>query len=150
MAGLKKYGFYIGAVILALLAAWWLVQAQQQEKPIDFSTQIKPILNQHCTTCHGGVKKLGDLSLLFEEEAFQPGKSGHPPIVPGKAHESELYRRIAAEDEFERMPPEGPGLTVEEIATMKKWINQGAKWGKHWAYIPLQKTSPPTQTTTFG
>ena len=106
---------------------------------VSFNEDIKPILNKHCTTCHGGVKKLGDLSLLFEEEAKKAGKSGNPAILPGDAMHSELYKRVSATDEFERMPPEGDGLTNSEISLIRDWIDQGAKWEKHWAYTTIER-----------
>ncbi|HLT51129.1 MAG TPA: c-type cytochrome domain-containing protein, partial [Arenibacter sp.] len=70
-----------GVIVLVFLA-WKLIKPSET---VDFSTQIKPILNKHCITCHGGVKKSGDFSLLFEEEAFAITESGVPAIVPGSA-----------------------------------------------------------------
>ena len=150
MAGLKKIGTLLLVLVAIGLFSYWIFGSIATTDEVDFSTEIKPILNKHCTTCHGGVKKLGDLSLLFEADAFKAGKSGRPAIVKGDASGSELYRRISHSDAFERMPPEGPGLTNEEINTVKKWINQGAEWGKHWAYVPLEKSSPPTLTSSFS
>lgn|SRR5690606_27298908 len=74
---------------------------------VDFSAAIKPIINKHCISCHGGVKKNGGFSLLFEEEAFAETESGKPAIVPGDAEHSELIRRLRAEDpeELQIIPP---------------------------------------------
>jgi hypothetical protein len=63
-------------------------------KKVDYNADVKPILNKHCMGCHGGVKKAGDVSFLFEHEMLEPGKSGKIPVVKGDAHASEMIRRI--------------------------------------------------------
>ena len=117
------------------------------EKEVDFSTEIKPILNKHCISCHGGVKKSGGFSLLFEEEAFAPTESGHPAIVPGSSSSSELIKRLTHSDPELRMPYQRTQLSEEEIELLKEWIDQGAKWGKHWAYEPVQEPKLPINPT---
>ena len=97
------------------------------EKEVDFNTDIKPILNKHCISCHGGVKKNGGFSLLFEEEALAATESGHPAIVPGSASASELIKRLTHADPELRMPYQRAQLSDEEIDILKKWIDQGAK-----------------------
>jgi hypothetical protein len=114
------------------------------EEKVDFSTQIKPILNTHCITCHGGVKKNGGFSLLFEEEAMAATESGHPAIIPGDPNGSELIRRLSESDAELRMPYQKAPLSEEEIELLKTWIRQGAVWGEHWAYIPVAKPELPT------
>jgi hypothetical protein len=109
------------------------------EQEVDYSTQIKPILNTHCISCHGGVKKNGGFSVLFEEEALGITESGHPAIIPGNPNGSELIRRLTSHDPEVRMPYEKPPLSEEEIDLIKNWINQGAKWGNHWAYIKVEQ-----------
>lgn len=113
------------------------------EDEVDFSADIKPIINKHCISCHGGVKKNGGFSLLFEEEAFAKTESGKPAIIPGDAEHSELIRRLTAEDPEERMPYDAPPLSSAEIKLLTRWINQGAKWGEHWAYTPPKKVEVP-------
>jgi hypothetical protein len=120
---------------------------------VDYNTEVKPILNKHCIGCHGGVKKAGNVSFLFEHELFEPGKSGKIPIVKGNAAESEMIRRILSEDPDEKMPKDGVPLTEDEITTLKDWINQGAKWDIHWSYQPLKKPEVPrlrTLKNVFG
>ena len=75
-----RIAFFL-SIALALAIIGFLVFGE--EKQVDFSTQIKPILNKHCITCHGGVKKNGGFSVLFEEEAFAITESGHQAIIPG-------------------------------------------------------------------
>jgi mono/diheme cytochrome c family protein len=116
---------------------------------IDYNTQVKPILNKKCIACHGGVKKNGGFSLLFEEEAKGNTKSGHPAIIPGDADESEFIKRLTHKDPDKRMPKKGSPLTEEEINILKKWVNQGAKWGKHWAYKTVEKPDVPKPFWSF-
>lgn len=114
------------------------------EKEIDYNAEVKPILNKNCMACHGGVKQVGEVSFLFEEEMLNPGKSGKIPVVRGDADASEMIRRILTDDPDERMPKKGPGLTDDEISILKKWINQGAKWGNHWSYERVERPEVPT------
>ena len=113
------------------------------EKEVDYSTQIKPILNKHCISCHGGVKKNGGFSVLFEEEALALTESGHPAIIPGDPENSELIKRLTESDPELRMPYEKAPLSKEEIELLKSWIRQGAKWGKHWAYEAVKEPILP-------
>jgi hypothetical protein len=110
---------------------------------IDYSTQVKPIINKKCIACHGGVKKQGGFSFLFEEEAKAQLKSGKYAIVPGKPNQSEMIRRLALQDPEERMPYHHDALPKEEIKIFTDWIKQGAVWGEHWAYQRIQKPSIP-------
>ena len=113
---------------------------------IDYSTQIKPILNNKCITCHGGVKKNGGFSLLFKDEAFAVTKSGKPAIIPGDASGSEFIKRLKEENPELRMPYEKPQLSKKEIDLLTKWVDQGAKWGEHWAYSLPEKVTVPAIT----
>jgi hypothetical protein len=69
-------------------------------------------------------------------------ESGNCPIVPGKPDDSELLRRVTA-DEAERMPPEEPPLDPKQAETLRRWIVEGATWPDHWAYQPLTAPTPP-------
>jgi len=140
-----KRNYWIGLGTLLLLF-FFLQQVFTAEK-IDFNTQVRPILNKNCLACHGGVKQQGQLSFLFMEEALQPAESGKHPIVPGSASKSELVRRIKSTDPDIKMPPEDNSLSENEIVLLEKWINQGANWEDHWAYIPPDTTLQSPQTT---
>jgi hypothetical protein len=110
---------------------------------IDYNTQVKPIFNKKCITCHGGVKQKAGFSLLFREEALGNTESGKPAIIPGKPEESELIRRITIEDPEERMPYKHEPLSKDEIDILTTWIKQGAAWGEHWAYLPVKEEQIP-------
>jgi len=81
--------------------------------------------------------------MLFEEDAFGKTQSGEPAIVRGNHSKSEIYRRIVHEDSELRMPQDAEPLTQKEIDILADWIDQGAKWEKHWAYIPPKETIEP-------
>ena len=146
MRSYVQSGFFLCALSAMLL----LNLACQQADPIDFSSQVKPILNKHCITCHGGVKKNGGFSLLFQEEAFADTESGKPAIIPGNASGSEFIKRLHEEDPELRMPYEKPKLSDEEIDLLTEWIDQGAQWGEHWAYSLPEKVEVPKLTEEAG
>ena len=120
-----------------------LLQSCQTSDKVDFSTQIKPLLNKKCISCHGGIKKSGGFSLLFEEEAFANTESGRPAIIKGDASGSEMIKRLHEEDPELRMPYEATKLSEEEIELLTRWIDQGAEWGEHWAYSLPEKVEVP-------
>lgn len=139
-----------GLFFLLLAGGLFTFSACQQKSEIDFSTQVKPILNNKCISCHGGVKKQGGLSFLFEEEAFAQLESGKFGIVKGKPQESEMIIRLTAKDVEDRMPYEEPPLTKEEIDILTQWVKEGAKWGEHWAYQSVEKPSLPKNNLNWG
>lgn len=110
---------------------------------VDFNRDIRPIFNKKCIACHGGVKKSGGFSLLFEEEALAVNESGERAIVPGSPGKSELVKRITHHDPEFRMPLEGEPLSKDEINLLTKWIHQGATWKDHWAYIVPKEIEVP-------
>ena len=110
---------------------------------INYNDHIRPILNNKCIACHGGVKKLAGVSFLFEEEALSVSKNGNRIIIPGDAANSELIARVTHHDPNERMPMDEDPLTKEEIDILTRWIDQGAQWKDHWAFIPPEKKLPP-------
>ncbi|QHT68524.1 DUF1553 domain-containing protein [Rhodocytophaga rosea] len=126
-----------------------IAQAKQNlPDKIDFNLHVKPILSDRCFACHGPDKnkREEDLRLDIAEGAFAALKSGHgKAIVPGSLHNSEVVRRILSENPEERMPPASSNLslTPEESATLIKWIEQGAEYKPHWAFIPPTKPEVP-------
>jgi hypothetical protein len=137
----------IGFFLVGLSALGWSMGWYGQR--IDYNTQVKPILNKHCMGCHGGVKKAGNVSFLFEHEMLNPGKSGKIPVVRGDADASEMIRRILSSDPEERMPKNGGPLSEEDISILREWIDEGAEWETHWAYRKIEKPQLPA-LRTFG
>ena len=116
---------------------------------ISFNFHVKPILSDRCFACHGPDenKRKAGLRLDVEEVAKaelseNPGKFA---IVPGEADKSELVFRVFSEDESVMMPPPDSHLKIgdNEKAILKKWIDQGATYEPHWAFIPPEKAELP-------
>ena len=125
------------------LTALFLSGGCQRTPPVSFNQQVRPILNERCVNCHGGIRRQGDLSLLFRQEALAAAESGARAIVPYEPASSELIRRVAHTDPARRMPKEDASLTPEEIQTLQTWIEQGAPWEDHWAYVAPARPSLP-------
>src|SRR5882724_10624982 len=111
---------------------------------VHFSRDIRPILNQNCVPCHGGVRQKNGVSFIFREEALGKGKSGKPTIVPGRPDESELIARVTSRDPEGRMPYHAPPLPPQQIALLRQWIKEGAKWEDHWAFVPPKPRPLPS------
>ncbi len=131
------------AALAVVLGALTSTARGAEPEPISYSRQVQPILAKHCFACHGPDDAESGLALDASETALALADSGFAAIVPGKSHESELIARVTAEDEGLRMPPEGKPLAAAEIAILKRWIDEGAKWEKHWAFDPIREQTPP-------
>jgi Protein of unknown function (DUF1549)/Protein of unknown function (DUF1553)/Planctomycete cytochrome C len=103
---------------------------------VEFSRDIRPILNQNCVSCHGGVRQKNNVSFIFREEALGVGLSGRKTIVPGNPDASELMMRITSPDPEARMPYHTPALSKQQVELIRKWIKQGAQWDDYWAFVP--------------
>ncbi len=112
-------------------------------EPVSFSRDIRPILNQNCVPCHGGVRQKNGVSFIFREEALGVGKSGRRTIVPGKPDESELIARVTSKDSEARMPYHAAPLPPQQIALLRRWIKEGANWEDHWAFVAPKPQSLP-------
>jgi hypothetical protein len=110
---------------------------------VHFDRDVQPIFSRVCIRCHGAIERNGGLGLSDREHAFAELDSGLRAIVPGKPHQSELLRRVSADDPAERMPPKGEPLLQSEIDTLRRWIEQGAQWPPHWSYRPLNRPPLP-------
>ena len=110
---------------------------------VDFNADIRPILNERCVDCHGGIRRQGDLNLLFRSEALAEAESGLPAVVPGKPNASELIRRVSHGNPEVRMPQEGHALSKGEVRMLRQWIRAGAPWDAHWAYVAPERPALP-------
>jgi hypothetical protein len=119
---------------------------------IDFSRQIRPILSENCFACHGPDDKSRKAKLRLDTKAgaFAKLRSGGYAIVPGKIADSELVARITAHDATEIMPPpkSGKHLKAEQIQLLRRWVEQGARWSEHWAFVPPRR--PPLPKVANG
>jgi mono/diheme cytochrome c family protein len=101
---------------------------------VEFARDVQPLLARRCYACHGPDTQEAGLRLDDRTSATAELDSGATAIVPGSVVASEILARITAEDPDIRMPPEGPRLSADEIATLTAWIEAGAEWQTHWAF----------------
>ncbi len=113
--------------------------SQQSSEAVDFAHDVRPLLANSCYDCHGpdANRRRANLRLDTKQGWQTPLESGHQLVVPGKRDESELWRRISTHDRELRMPAaeSKQQLTPEQIETLGRWIDAGAKWSPHWAYV---------------
>lgn len=138
------------AAVVALAAAVGFAAKPEQGAEglparVSFNEHIRPIFASHCVGCHGGVKQASGLSFDYRERALAKADSGQRPIVAGDVEASHLIARVSDSDPDYRMPPadHGPPLTDREVALLERWIEEGAKWEEHWAFIPPERHDPP-------
>jgi hypothetical protein len=136
------------SVAIPLLSGLTLVSASVADEPVDFTRDIRPILSNKCFACHGPDEAERQAGLRLDDAKIAKAAldSGVTAIVPGDPDESELIHRIRHSDDSQRMPPAefGKPLTPDEIALLRGWIEQGAPYAAHWAYIKPAKPAPPT------
>jgi hypothetical protein len=150
-----RHAFEIGRYKPAGRRAWawrgllicFLITPSTRAQSIDFNRDIRPILSDSCFHCHGpdSAKRKAKLRLDTEDGA-------RTVLAPGDAAGSELVHRITASEETERMPPASSGrkLNPSQIALLKRWIDEGAKWEKHWSLlVPRRPDPPPIQNATW-
>jgi mono/diheme cytochrome c family protein len=114
---------------------------------IDFTREVRPLLTQYCVACHGPdpESRQGGLRLDDRDNATEELGSGATAIVPGNPDGSEALRRMMSKDHTEQMPPAefGKSLHEDELALIRRWIEQGADYAPHWAYIaPVERPLP--------
>ncbi len=126
-----------------------LREAQAQlPSVIDFNYHVKPILSDKCFACHGPdqANQQADLRLDIADGAFAALSSGNgQAIVPRKLHKSQAFLRMISDDPALVMPPPEAhlALSIQEVATIAKWIEQGAAYKPHWSLIPLKPVESP-------
>ncbi|OYW26361.1 MAG: hypothetical protein B7Z47_07675, partial [Chthoniobacter sp. 12-60-6] len=113
---------------------------------VKFNRDVRPILSDKCFFCHGPdpKKREADLRLDVRDAAIEA-----KAFLPGKAEMSELIHRIVTTDADDHMPPAASklsDLTPAEIAILKQWINEGAEYEDHWAFIPLKADAASSQS----
>ncbi|MFZ2277666.1 MAG: c-type cytochrome domain-containing protein [Prosthecobacter sp.] len=128
--------------LVACLAACTTLQAAG-DAPVDFVTQIKPILADRCVECHNSETLLGELNLQTRALAFKKRKAG-PVIVPKNAEKSMLYLVLTLPPkDVKAMPATGHRIPKDEVNLIRQWITEGANWpdGKEGAMTPEHKKS---------
>jgi cytochrome c553 len=134
------------AVAAAAMSATAAPSGGSAAAKVDFARDISPILSAKCFACHGpdDAHRKAKLRLDVREEALK-SRDAKPAIVPGSPAKSELWHRITHKYPDDVMPPkkEGKPLTPQEIALLKKWIEQGAPYAEHWAFVPPVRSAVP-------
>jgi hypothetical protein len=121
------------------------VNAYSADDSVDFSSEIRPLLEYRCSRCHGEKKRQGGLRLDRQTSVLRGGESGRPTVVPGHPEDSELLRRVRLPREHdEAMPSSGARLTVFEIALLERWIANGARWPADETAAPEYERAPLT------
>jgi hypothetical protein len=137
------------AILTGLLLGVPSPEATAEPSPapaVDFNRDVRPILAKNCFACHGpdGTHRHAGLRLDQRESAVKKrGRSA--AVVPGQPEQSLVYNRITAKDVDERMPPKETGnvLTPAQVATLRRWIEQGAQYAEHWAFVKPQRPALP-------
>ena len=138
---------HFGAAVLVLVSIAGRsvdVAADQPaaDQPVEFNRDIRPLLSDNCFYCHGqdGNQRQADLRLDQREAAIDAGS-----LVPGDAEASELVARIFADDPDARMPPADSNrtLTEDQKQLIRRWVDEGAAYQTHWAFIAPQRSQPP-------
>jgi Protein of unknown function (DUF1553)/Protein of unknown function (DUF1549)/Planctomycete cytochrome C len=128
-------------LLLLLLLA---LPASADDKPVNFVRDVRPILAKNCFGCHGPDEKARKAKLRLDLE-----EGAKAVIVPGEPDASDLVKRITSEGD-DRMPPPktGPALPAEQQELLTRWVKQGAKWGRHWAFE--KPVRPPLPEVKFA
>jgi hypothetical protein len=120
------------------------------DEVVRFNRDVRPILSKNCFACHGFDEKAreAELRLDIAENAYGKAESGKVAIVPGKVEESELWKRINLTDPDDIMPPpkHHKPLDNEQKDVLKRWIEQGAKYEGHWAFVKAEMPTLPEGT----
>ena len=135
-----------------ILLAVLMPNALMATEPVNYLRDVKPILQERCFACHGALKQEAGLRLDTAALIIQGGDSG-AAIEASNAKRSLLIDRVSAEDEADRMPPEGESLSPQQVELLRAWINEGAKSPKdeqpeadptkHWAFQkPVRPVAP--------
>lgn len=138
-----------GSAFSAVLStAFFALESAPREDAdlVQFNRDIRPILADNCYACHGPdrVQRKADLRLDMPEDLARVA-GNIETVRAGRLQESELLRRLLAENPEERMPPpeSEKQLTPAQIDLVRRWIAQGAAWQGHWAYLPITRPQPP-------
>lgn len=127
-------------------------------EPVRFGRDVLPILSANCFSCHGPDERNRKAGLRLDVEADAKAKrrSG-PPIAPGQPEKSLILARLTSTDPDVMMPPPSAHrhVTPEQIETLKRWIAEGAQWGRHWSFEPVMRpaitgTPHPIDTLVSG
>ena len=149
---------YIQCLAFTVSLLFGISLSPATEPPVDYSTQIKPLLAERCFACHGPLKQESSLRLDAGLFILEGGDSGEI-VIPGHADDSLLIEMVASTDAPPLMPPEGEGspFKAEQVELLKRWIDEGAKFPHDdqpeidprdfWSYQPIIRPDVPTHVS---
>jgi mono/diheme cytochrome c family protein len=124
----RSFFVSMGFVALALLTSCKPTPTETAPAKLSFTTDIRPLLEKHCVNCHHDGALMGDLKLQNRATAFATRAKG-PVIIPGEPENSPLFKVLVLPGANPKaMPPEGHQIPAEQIASIKRWIAEGADW----------------------
>ncbi|MCC6859115.1 MAG: PSD1 domain-containing protein [Bryobacterales bacterium] len=143
--GFARISLHYGCVLpAALIAAAGAVSGADK---VSFNRDIRPIMSDTCFRCHGPDKssRMANMRLDLREEALKQTRPGVTPIVPGQPGKSAIIQRIFASNPAQIMPPKYSHkvLTERQKETIRRWVEQGAEYEGHWAYLPVRRPAVP-------
>lgn len=143
------------ALVLVVVRVSICVAQAPVNKSWQYNRDVRPILSNHCFACHGPDDKSRQANLRLDQRdrALAMLESGRVAIVPGKPDQSELLKRIASHDPDVVMPPPSTNktLTVAEQAVLKRWIEHGAEYQQHWAFVvPTRPELPSVKDVSWA
>lgn len=154
---LRHLFFGVAALFTAVCGTYLLASenAQEPQLKVSFGRDIRPILAGNCYVCHGPdpSTRKEELRLDLREEATAD-RGGWAPLVPGDPEASEIWLKVSSDDPDERMPPADSGkdpLNPRQLELIRAWIEQGAEYEPHWAFIPpLRPPDPPVSDQNWS
>src|SRR5580704_8579452 len=129
-------------IVCAGLAGYAQEATQTKTHRVDYNWEVRPILSDNCYRCHGPDAKARQAGLRLDQKESAYAQA----IDPGNPNESELMKRVTSKDPAYRMPPpaaSAKSLTDAEVATLREWIQEGAEFKPHWAFVAPVKVDPP-------
>jgi mono/diheme cytochrome c family protein len=135
------------------------VSAQGEER-VSYAEDIAPLLEEHCTACHGSDNSEARLNLESLVDALRGGNSGEPTVVPGHSNRSYLIGRVTTMNAAERMPPDSDRLSDREIDLLRRWVDQADDWreaeeslgsqrSEHWSFQPVIRPAVPDMGAAY-
>ncbi len=139
---------WLVAMVLVVHAPWLQRPARADEAatPVSFHSDVQPIFARHCVGCHQEAKPQGEYVMTRFDRLLSGGESGEPAIVPGDPDASYLMGQITPADGVAEMPKKAPPLAAEEIATVRRWIAEGATNDSPASGLAYSRENPPIYT----
>lgn len=148
-SSLSFQNFSPSVQLLIVLCSLTVLQSEGlSADEVSFSQDVLPVLSDRCFHCHGPDESNREAELRLDlEESAKEDRGGYAAVVPNKPQDSEIWKRITADDESELMPPPDSHrkpLTKSEREAIRKWLESGAKWGRHWSFEKISQPEVPS------